>query len=273
MLNIKKYIKASTTNNYRKFYKLLNNDFTIIRNALNENLILDKDETYFNFLISFWVNLKKFRLKSSLDFYISEYLNSKPSFKLDIPAKNCIKDTDTSKDIYLKINIYIHKKLLLRLLFEDVKSKYNLKDANVESEFFLNNHWPADVPLIEQLNYDSLATPTYDPRKFSFCIFLLTTNSIIFKPLTNDYQSIYDNNFEAIYTIIKLKDISKVTFKPRFIEFIFKDLETYQIGPLCNIGFYKFSDTLQCFFLKKEINFKVLETSKDFSPNFKNDKL
>ena len=274
MLNIKKYIKASTTNNYRKFYKLLNNDFTIIRNALNENLILDKDETYFNFLISFWVNLKKFRSKSSLDFYISEYLNSKPGFKLDIPAKNCIKDTDTSKAICLKINTYIHKKLLLRLLFEDVKSKYNIKEANVESEFFLSNHWSAAVPLIEQLNYDSLAiTPTYDSRKFSFCIFLLTTNGIIFKPLTNDYQSVYDNNSNPIYSITNLKNISKVIFKPRFIEFTLENLETFKIGPLCNISFYNFSDQLQDFFIKKEINFKVLEPTKDFSPIFKKDNL
>lgn len=269
-INLKKYEKIAKENNYDEFYKALKGDYKNIRNFLDEkNLSEDKD--YFNFLVVFWKNLKNSELEPSIDCYIERYLENKIDFKFESyreyydenSEKYFLKNSAEPKVIELRNNIYIHQKAIERLIFEDIKLQYNLKDDDVEQEVFLNKIGESGVlsgtsklsissySIDFYGNYVDTTLAVYGRRCF-FYVYLLTKTAIILKPIKINYESIFYNNREIVY-YLSLENIKEIKTDSKAILYVMKNCKNLFM-PLTNCGAFRFKKILLEYAKEKNID-------------------
>ncbi|MGL5633673.1 MAG: hypothetical protein ACRDDL_01125 [Sarcina sp.] len=277
-ISIKRYEKIANKNDYYMFYKNLGKDFSSIRKLLNErNLCMDRD--YFNFIITFWYDLKESYIYQYKNFnsYIDKYMEDKSNFKFETyedyykknSERNFIKSTTDSKIINLRVNNYIHQKAIERLIIEEIKSSFNIQDKDVYSEFFLNkifskdyNSLSANTYLIDTYGNYVDTSIQFEQLNYFFCACILTQKFIIIKPIKVNYKNVYSNDKERIYKFL-LTDISKIKFYPRGVQYIFKNDKVLNKGykilkmDLTNYGMFKFKNNLLKYAKDKNIDFEI----------------
>lgn len=273
-INIKEYEKAIRNNNYEEFYKNLKNDFNIIRRVLDEKNLND-DENYFNFLISLWRNMRKNEGELSLDFYIEKYLENKVSFKFENykeyyrrnTEKIFIEESDDPEVITMRNNIYIHQRAIGRLILEDVKMQFNIKDEDIEIERFLNKIGTSSSSLFNKATNSYLVdfygnyvdtSIRYQPLNYFFYVYILTKSFMIIKPININYKSLYYNDNKEVVRKIFLSDINKIKFveECKTINFVLKSKKTIYMY-ITNYGLYRLKDDLEKYCEDKKITFEM----------------
>ncbi|MGL5616488.1 MAG: hypothetical protein ACRDD2_09735 [Sarcina sp.] len=272
-INLKKYKKIAKENNYDEFYKILKGDCKNIRIFLDErNLSEDKD--YFNFLIDFWSNLKISEDHLAIDYYIEKYLENKISFKFESyreyydenSEKYFLKESNDPKVIELRNNIYIHQKVIERLIYQDIKVQYNLEDEDVEQEVFLNKIGKSGASSgTSELSISSYSIDFYGNyvdttlavygRRYFFYAYLLTKTAIILKPIKLNYESIFYNDKEIVY-YLSLENIEKIKANDKRILYVMKNCKNLYVT-LTNCGSFRFKKLLMEYANKKNIDFEI----------------
>ena len=276
-INIKKYVEIANSNDYYMFYKNLRKDFNFIRKLLNRRNLCS-DRNYFNFIITFWSDLKGVDTKISRDlpFYIDKYIEGKSNFKFenykDYYEKNTekifIKTSTDSKVINLRVNNYIHQKAIERLIIEEIKSSFNIQNKDIYSEFFLNKILKnsssvytvsTNAYLIDFYGNYIDTSIRYEPLNYFFYVYILTQEFIIIKPIKVNYKNVYDNNKEIIYKF-SLNDISKIKFYSRAVQYVFRNNRILNMD-LTNYGTFKFKNDLLKYVKDKNIDFEIEKTN------------
>lgn len=221
-----------------------------------------------------WKNLKLNEDELSLDFYIEKYLENKVSFKFENykeyyrknTEKIFIEESNDPKVITMRNNIYIHQRVIGRLILEDVKMQFNIKDEDIEIERFLNKIGTRSSSLFNKATNSYLVdfygnyidtSIRYQPLNYFFYVYILTKSFMIIKPININYKSLYYNDKEVVRQIF-LNDINKIKFvkECKTINFVLKNGKTIYMY-ITNYGLYRLKDDLEKYCEDKKITFET----------------